>query len=280
MHRSLTVLLAGLTGLASPPGPGEVVVGSAVVQGDEPLHVPFHEAERPDGPAHGWRVEGRVVFVGDPVEPRPRLWIPTARAVGCCPPGRSIDDRDRGLLIGPEGGVANVVVTVRIPGAELVVPRENRVVELWRCHFEPHVLVVPAGTTISYVNSDQVAHDIRAVAQRNPFFQGTIEPGAIVDRRYPEPEIVRLSSESRPWMTAQLVVTDTPYYAITGADGRFRIEGVEPGEYTLEYRHEDPEWIPSGRRTVQLVERRTTPVEILLTPEGEIVPIKPSRRRR
>lgn len=278
MFRPTSILLAALAGLAPPP---YVLAGPAPPQRrDEPLHVPFHEGERLEAPARGWRVDGRIVFVGDPLAPRPRLWIPTARAVGCCPPGESIDDRDRALVIGPDGGIANVVVTVRVPDAEIIAPRESRAIELWRCRFEPHVLVVPAGTTISFVNSDQVAHDLRVTAQRNPSYVGSIAPGALLDQRYFEPERMRLSSDSRPWMSGWLVTADTPYFAVTGPDGRFRIEGVEPGAYTLEYWHEDPQWVPAGRRTVQLVERRTTQVFVHLTPEGEVEPPKPARRGR
>jgi hypothetical protein len=41
-----------------------------------------------------------------------------------------------------------------------------------------------------------------------------------------------------PWMMAEIVVVDTPLYALTDANGAFRIDGVPPGEYKVEVRHE------------------------------------------
>lgn len=35
------------------------------------------------------------------------------------------------------------------------------------------------------------------------------------------------------WMLGWIYVVDNPYYALTGADGKFSITDVPPGEYSL-----------------------------------------------
>ena len=41
-----------------------------------------------------------------------------------------------------------------------------------------------------------------------------------------------------PWMKAYLGVFEHPYFALSGADGRFTLKDLPPGEYTIEAWHE------------------------------------------
>jgi len=51
-------------------------------------------------------------------------------------------------------------------------------------------------------------------------------------------DLIRMKCDVHPWMVAYIVVTDHPFFAVTGDDGGFTIEGVPPGKYTLEAWHE------------------------------------------
>ena len=51
-------------------------------------------------------------------------------------------------------------------------------------------------------------------------------------------DVIRFKCDVHPWMTAYLLVTDNPYYAISGDDGSFTIANVPPGRYTVEIWHE------------------------------------------
>jgi hypothetical protein len=44
---------------------------------------------------------------------------------------------------------------------------------------------------------------------------------------------VRVFCNIHPTMSAVIVVENTPYMAVTGVDGSFRIDGVNAGEYRL-----------------------------------------------
>src|SRR5437879_1463035 len=73
------------------------------------------------------------------------------------------------LLVGPGGGIANVVVTVKATkGKKLEVPATNPVFDQKTCEFHPHVLVFPAGSTIYVINSDRILHNIHNTSTVNP----------------------------------------------------------------------------------------------------------------
>ena len=44
---------------------------------------------------------------------------------------------------------------------------------------------------------------------------------------------VRVDCDAHGWMEGWVYVVDNPYFAITGADGKFSIADVPPGTYTL-----------------------------------------------
>src|SRR2546428_12907752 len=63
------------------------------------------------------------------------------------------------LLVGPGGGIANVVVTVKaIKGKKLEVPSEHPLFDQKMCEFHPHVLVFPAGRTNDVKNRRGLLH--------------------------------------------------------------------------------------------------------------------------
>jgi hypothetical protein len=55
---------------------------------------------------------------------------------------------------------------------------------------------------------------------------------------FAEPEFVRVKCDVHPWMTAYIAVFDHPFFAVTGEDGRFQIDHLPAGTYTLIARHE------------------------------------------
>jgi hypothetical protein len=64
-------------------------------------------------------------------------------------------------------------------------------------------------------------------------------PGATRDVRVDRPDVaVSVRCDLHPWMQAWLGVVDHPYFAVTGADGRYRLADVPPGDYTVAVWHE------------------------------------------
>lgn len=107
--------------------------------------------------------------------------------------------------------------------------------------FEPHVQAVPAGTTVSFPNFDDIMHNVFSLTKGNRFDLGLYKSGAKKDYVFETPGLVRVYCNIHPQMSAFVLVMRSPYYAWAGADGSFRIEGVPPGSYSLKLWHEEGE---------------------------------------
>lgn len=107
------------------------------------------------------------------------------------------------------------------------------------CRFRPHVVVVPKGQPLRVLNSDGVLHNVHLHAKKNEPFNRSM-PGRVkqLDVTFDYSERIRVGCDVHPWMSAWIVVAKHPYYAVTGKDGAFRLEGVPTGSYTVEIWHE------------------------------------------
>jgi plastocyanin len=183
------------------------------------------------------KVTGHVKFDGKPPEIKP-LAITAEQSKGCCPPDKQVSSKDPQLLVDANGGLANVVVTIEVPGAKVEVPAQALHIDQHECTFEPHVQVVPAGGKLALLNSDQVSHNVHTYSQKNDPFNQTIAPGSKEERVLAKGEKFLVKCDIHPWMSSWVFVAETPYYAITKADGSFEIKGLKPGTYKIELWHE------------------------------------------
>lgn len=104
--------------------------------------------------------------------------------------------------------------------------------------FTPHVVAVPVGTTVEFPNEDPILHNVFSVSGENRFDLQLYKRPKSGSWTFPKPGVVRVYCNIHPQMSAIVLVTDTPFYAKTQADGSFRIEGVPAGHYTLRAWHE------------------------------------------
>jgi len=140
------------------------------------------------------------------------------------------------LLVGAGGGIANVVVTVKAAkGKKLEVPATNPVFDQKMCEFHPHVLVFPAGSTIDVINSDGILHNIHTTSTVNPS-QNQAQPKfkPKIQIKVEKPETIAIKCDVHGWMSGYWVATETPYVAVTAADGSFKISDLPPGDYDVE----------------------------------------------
>lgn len=185
----------------------------------------------------GATLTGSVTFDGKRPEPR-TLPATAEQQHGCCPDGRTVNAIDPTLVIDEKLGIANVLVTIEVPGAKLVVPETPFEVDQRSCVFEPHCLVVPAGAKVVFKNSDAVSHNVRIVAAKNDAANDVVVAGSKKEYTFAKAEKVRVGCDYHPWMSSLVMVVDTPFATLTKADGSFSIQGLPPGTYKVKLWHE------------------------------------------
>ncbi len=174
-------------------------------------------------------LRGQVRYAGAP-PPRPAQSITKDRAA--C--GEAAPDES--VLVG-KGGLANVVVRIVAPGAKA----EPRAVTLDQrgCRFVPHVQAAPVGSTLALLNGDPILHNVHGWSGVATTFNVPMPgPGQRVERTLARPGPVRVGCDVHAWMSAWILVVDTPYHAVSDGEGRFEIGGVPPGRYTAIAWHE------------------------------------------
>jgi plastocyanin len=104
--------------------------------------------------------------------------------------------------------------------------------------FSPHVVVVPAGSTVSFPNHDPFNHNVFSLSEENPFDLGLYGRGEVRSVRFDRPGVVRVYCNVHAQMSAVVVVRDTPWYTQPASDGSFTLGSVPPASYTLHAWHE------------------------------------------
>ena len=140
------------------------------------------------------------------------------------------------LVVGPQRGVRNAVVWLKTPPPGASWPSGPGKVEMDQkgCVFVPHVVLVPAGGTVEFLNSDRLLHNLHSVSKDNPSFNRTQPRGRAIPIAFAKPEIIRVNCDLHSWMRAWVVVADHPFYALTNEAGEFALPSVPPGTYTLQ----------------------------------------------
>jgi plastocyanin len=182
-------------------------------------------------------VAGTVTFTG---APPPMRTINVSGDAQCA--AQHADGVSSGDAIVHDGRVANAFVYLKegLGDRVFAVPDVPVVVDQKGCLYEPHVAGVQTCQPITFVNSDPVLHNVHGTPVRSSAWNfGMGVQGSKRTIRIGAPEVmVSVRCDVHPWMQAYVGVLDHPYFAVTGADGRFRIAGVPPGEYVVAAWHE------------------------------------------
>jgi hypothetical protein len=108
--------------------------------------------------------------------------------------------------------------------------------------FSPHIVVVQQGTTVDFLNSDNVAHNVFWTAVGNDkkagHNLGTWPKGEKRAFTFDKAGVVPLLCNVHPEMAGYLIVSPTPYFAETDDSGNYKIKDVPDGSYTLITWHE------------------------------------------
>jgi plastocyanin len=217
----------------------------------------------PPPPAAG-NVTGRIHFAGTPPTPRT---IRMASDPNCLRYGQTIESEV--VVVGPDGGLQNVFVYVKdgLGDWSFPVPSAPAVLDQDGCRYEPRVLGVQVNQPLEIVNSDPTFHNVNARPRENTEFNfGQHTAGQRDTRTFTRQEVmVPFRCDVHGWMIAYVGVVPHPFFAVTGADGQFTLEGLPAGTYTIEAWHEQ---LGTQTQTVTVAEGESPVVQFTFAEQG------------
>ncbi len=202
---------------------------------------------------------GQFIYDGAPPSPAP---IVVTKDQAVC--GKH-DLVDEGVVVNPENkGVGGIVLYLYVgrgskepkahpsyaDTAEAEVHFDNL-----NCRYEPHVQLLRTSQTLVIGNKDPIGHNTKVDALANVPINPIIPAGGEIKQKFPKEERLptKVSCSIHPWMNAILVIKDTPYMAVTDADGKFTIANLPEGEFEFQAWHEKAGYIQAvelgGKKT-------------------------------
>jgi hypothetical protein len=223
-----------------------------------PVIIPTPKTPYKAGPvASPGSVSGTVTLASPlaPAEP-----VAAGRDSGVC--GKLIPDSSIQLK---GSGLGNVVVWLEGVRTGKPLPLEKRLeLDSDTCLLTPRVQAAAAGSAVNIIGHDDFRQHLRFLsagdsAPRAVILLGKDEQVIPTELPAKAPGLVIVRDADHPWPRAYLAVFDHPYFAVTKPDGKFTIDGVPPGKYTLVAWHERTgrteqavEVTPRGTATVAL----------------------------
>lgn len=139
--------------------------------------------------------------------------------------------------------------------------------------FLPHVLALRAGSKVQFPNLDPFFHNAFSNYDGELFDVGLHAPGTVREVTFHRPGIVRVFCNIHPTMSAVIVVLDTPWFALSNAQGAFRIDGIPPGEYRLKLFSERalPEALEKVARQITVGQEDLALPELAVSEAGYVV---------
>ncbi len=172
------------------------------------------------------------------------------------------------MTVDKDGHVSEAVVYLAdiSEGKDFTRPDAIPMIDQKSCRFHPHVQIVRARQPVEIVNSDPVAHNINA-SQRIYTLFNILQPQQNMRARqqFDRPGLVNLRCNVHDWMQAYVHVVIHPYVAITGAEGRYKLDNVPPGKYELVVWQE---YLDEQTFDVEVKPGETTKMDILLKPRA------------
>jgi len=209
------------------------------------------------GTAWGGTIKGTVRLAGAPVRPKK---LPVTIDQYVC--GKEKEDED--VVLSPDNGIRYAVVSLQTPppGAKWDGPLPPAQIDQKQCMFVPRVVLVRAGGTVEFLNSDRLLHNLKSFSKTNSPFNKAHPKARTISIVFKGPEIIRIECDLHSWMRAWVVVADHPFYVVTNDKGEFTLDNVPPGKYTLQIWQES---LGTVTREVTVGDKAATTVTVEMT---------------
>lgn len=237
-----------------------LAVGSVGCKKNEPAAAPAAAPAANTAPAAGpgafgkGAIAGNVKFTGKP---------PELRAVTTPDPFCARQPiKEEEVLVGPNGGLKNVIVrVVKGTSGTYDPPATTATIDQNGCMYRPRAQVVMAGQTIQIRNSDQTLHNVHTYRGASTMFNQAQIPGMapLTKTLSDGGQVIKFKCDVHPWMTGYVAVSANPFFAVSGDDGSFNIDRLPAGTYTIEAWHER-----LGSRTADVTVTEGQPAKLQL----------------
>lgn len=211
-------------------GGGEQAAGTA----ETPGAAPSAPAVNPD---IAGKIAGKVTLEGTAPAPEPIQMAADPNCARLHPTPVTTEF----YVVGEGGALANSFVYLKsgVQG-DFPPPSDPVVLDQQGCIYHPHVIGIQVGQPLEIVNSDETLHNIHAMPKKNKEFNiGQPVKGLKTQRKFDAAEVmVPFKCDVHKWMNSYAGVLEHPFFAVSGPDGAFTIDGVPPGSYVVEVWHE------------------------------------------
>jgi hypothetical protein len=227
----------GSTASAPPPAGSPAAPASPGTPAANPADTPAPAT----GAVEGWgTIKGRVVFDGTPPEAK-TLRVDKNPEVCAKTPLKS----ERLVVDEASKGVRYALVYIPRPtkkNPEAVSAASQATVEFdqQQCTFKPHAVALMKGAKVVLKSSDPVNHNVNAHLKVNPPYNKVLPEGEAItlEGLAAERQPAEVTCDIHSWMKAYWLIIDSPYFAVTDAQGNFEIKDVPAGAQKLVVWHE------------------------------------------
>jgi plastocyanin len=203
------------------------------------------------------RIEGEVVVSRALSSRRPRFRIYADPGPGSRPPAVETNEiRNVVLYLRDDPAFAHSTASA---APARIAQRDEQ--------FQPHIVPVLRGATVEFPNEDDVFHNVFSLSSAKTFDLGRYPKGSSKSVEFDRSGVVQLFCHIHSDMSAVVLVLDDPFFAVPTETGRYVIDGVPAGDYTVIGWHER---IRPVERTVHVVAGQTSRVDFNIPiPAGE-----------
>ncbi len=154
-----------------------------------------------------------------------------------------------------------VVYLLSVPNSPGEANRPPMVMDQRHEQFIPHVLPIVAGTTVRFLNSEEVYHNVFSLSRAKSFNLGRYPKGQYREVVFDKPGVVSVYCDIHTHMNAFILVLPNSCFTTVDAEGYYHLKNIPAGEYEMKVWH--PRW-PEKTKKVVVGENGVTEVNFVL----------------